>query len=582
MKTTEILAVLMLASGLIVSPTMVAGAAPMGTAFTYQGHLFDFNEPANGNYDFRFVLFGSPDKEDLLDATRINDMNVTDGLLTVELEFRDYFFDGNDLWLQISLRPGELEDPNEFNVLKPRQHITPAPYALYARSGTPGPQGAQGPKGDKGDPGPQGPSGPTGPQGAQGPAGPQGPQGPPGPSDNLGNHTATQNINLNGHYLSGDGGNEGVYVDSAGNVGIGTTSPSDKLDVNGNINVNCVYKIGGETVLSANLYLENIFLGVGAGENNTTGNGNTFLGLDAGNNNTIGNSNTFVGLYAGYSNTTGNGNTFVGKLVGQNNITGIHNTFLGYGAGNYNKTGNYNTFLGLGAGNSNTTGSGNVFIGYQAGYNETGSNKLYIANSDTTTLIYGDFSTGRVGIGTTNPSRQLEVSGVGSRILVSATAGNPELNLQGAGKTTWAIYQETGGAGDLRFYQAGDKVTIQNSTGNVGIGTSSPKGKLDVNGQIFQRGSLLHADYVFESGYELESIEEHSEFMWQHKHLKAIPKAETDENGQEVLEVGSDRKGIVEELEKAHIYIEQLHKRIMTLEERLAKLESRAGANEVQ
>ena len=44
------------------------------------------------------------------------------------------------------------------------------------------------------------------------------------------------------------------------------------------------------------------------------------------------------------------------------------------------------------AGFSNTAGSGNVFLGNEAGYKETGSNKLYIDNSDTSTpLIYGQF-----------------------------------------------------------------------------------------------------------------------------------------------------------------------------------------------
>ena len=45
----------------------------------------------------------------------------------------------------------------------------------------------------------------------------------------------TGNIALNGNYLSGDGGNEGVFVDSSGNVGIGTSNPQQALDVNGNI-----------------------------------------------------------------------------------------------------------------------------------------------------------------------------------------------------------------------------------------------------------------------------------------------------------------------------------------------------------
>ncbi|MBC7390954.1 MAG: hypothetical protein H7329_17230, partial [Opitutaceae bacterium] len=45
--------------------------------------------------------------------------------------------------------------------------------------------------------------------------------GPAGSSDNLGNHTATQNIILGSNYLSGDGGNEGIKIDALGNVGIG-------------------------------------------------------------------------------------------------------------------------------------------------------------------------------------------------------------------------------------------------------------------------------------------------------------------------------------------------------------------------
>ncbi len=98
--------------------------------------------------------------------------------------------------------------------------------------------------------------------------------------------------------------------------------------------------------------------------------------------------------------------------------------------------------------------------------------------------------------------------------------------------------------------------------GNVGTGTMSPGGRLDVNGAIYQRGSLLHADYVFEPGYELESIEEHAAYMWQNKHLKAVPRAQKDEQGQDVLEIGAHRRGIPEELEKAHVYIQQLNEEL--------------------
>lgn len=55
-------------------------------------------------------------------------------------------------------------------------------------------------------------------------------------ADNLGNHTATQNIKLGNYWLSGDGGNEGIRINTAGNVGIGTnTDFRGLLTVNGKI-----------------------------------------------------------------------------------------------------------------------------------------------------------------------------------------------------------------------------------------------------------------------------------------------------------------------------------------------------------
>ena len=52
-------------------------------------------------------------------------------------------------------------------------------------------------------------------------------------------------------------------------------------------------------------------------------------------------------------------------------------------------------------------GDDNVFLGYNAGFNETGSSKLYIANSNTTTpLIYGEFDNGVL-----NVNGELQVNG---------------------------------------------------------------------------------------------------------------------------------------------------------------------------
>ena len=69
----------------------------------------------------------------------------------------------------------------------------------------------------------------------------------------------------------------------------------------------------------------------------------------------------------------------------------------------------------------------------------------------------------------------------------------------------------------------------------------------------------------------VETIQEHTDFMWSNKHLSAIPKAKIDEYGNEIVEVGAHRKGIVEELEKAHIYISQLEERLFKLEKYINK-----------
>jgi hypothetical protein len=113
-------------------------AAPMGTAFTYQGHLYDNNEAADGLYDFQFRLY---DGNDPCDSSRIGgdvnkpDVDVIGGYFTAELDFNDpCVFNGEARWLEIGVRAGDMNDPNAYTILSPRQKITPTPYALYSRS----------------------------------------------------------------------------------------------------------------------------------------------------------------------------------------------------------------------------------------------------------------------------------------------------------------------------------------------------------------------------------------------------------------------------------------------------------------
>ena len=46
-------------------------------------------------------------------------------------------------------------------------------------------------------------------------------------------HMAERNVQLNNNYLSNDGGNEGIRIDNSGNVGIGTATPTSRLNIAG-------------------------------------------------------------------------------------------------------------------------------------------------------------------------------------------------------------------------------------------------------------------------------------------------------------------------------------------------------------
>jgi len=181
---------------------------------------------------------------------------------------------------------------------------------------------------------------------------------------------------------------------------------------------------------------------------------------------------------------------------------------------------------------------------------------------------------GRVGVGTPSAIDKFEVEG--GAFTLDGAGELIAFRMRQNDSLRWTFLSAPWvGDNDLRLRNevtGTDVIVFDRATNNVGIKTNAPMGALDVNGSIYQRGSQLHADYVFEPDYKLESIEEHAAFMWKHKHLKAIPKARTDKEGNEIVEVGSHRKGIVEELEKAHIYIEQLNSKIKTLEQKLENM----------
>lgn len=108
-----------------------AWAGPLGTGFTYQGKLTDGGNPANGVYDFQFRLGDAPVLGLLLGTVVVEDVTVADGLFTVTLDFGANVFDGDERWLDISVRPGN--SGGAYTTLTPRQLLTVAPYALQTR-----------------------------------------------------------------------------------------------------------------------------------------------------------------------------------------------------------------------------------------------------------------------------------------------------------------------------------------------------------------------------------------------------------------------------------------------------------------
>jgi hypothetical protein len=181
------------------------------------------------------------------------------------------------------------------------------------------------------------------------------------------------------------------------NLFVGVNAGNFTMGSANSLEASCNVGIGANAFRANTTGYNNVAIGYNAFQANTVGNYNTGIGTKALQANTEGFANTSIGHSSLLANTTGVWNVGVGASASENNTTGSYNTSIGTRALQANTTGNYNTSIGNSSLYNNSTGSGLVAVGYQAGYYETGSHKLYIANSNTTTpLIYGDFAAGKL------------------------------------------------------------------------------------------------------------------------------------------------------------------------------------------
>jgi hypothetical protein len=102
-------------------------ASAVTNSITYQGRLTDSTgEPLSGTWEMVFELYNVSTGGTAL-ATDRHDVNVTDGLFNTHIDFGTDYFDGRELWLGVTVKPG--------SEMTPRQEILPVPYALGLKPG---------------------------------------------------------------------------------------------------------------------------------------------------------------------------------------------------------------------------------------------------------------------------------------------------------------------------------------------------------------------------------------------------------------------------------------------------------------
>ena len=335
--------------------------------------------------------------------------------------------------------------------------------------------------------------------------------------------------------LSNDGAGNLSWNTVAGAAGAWTTTGNAGTNPATNFfgttdNESLVFKANNQLSGKIDLALNNSLFGYQAGQA-STGNNNTFIGYQSGYANTTGLSNTSVGSNAMVANLGGGNNTALGYGALKANTTGASNTALGAAAGVTNTTGADNTFIGNGA---DATGSGlsnATAIGYNAkaavsnsfilgatgatapnvgvGVNTFSANPealLVYQNSSSSVNVIG-------GKGNLNNYLQLNIQNLNSGnnassdVVATADNGSESANYVdlGINSSTYNTSALTGGANNAYLYSAANDFIIGNSTaaknlifftggtattneamritgtGSIGIGTTTPGNKLEIN-----------------------------------------------------------------------------------------------------
>jgi len=134
--------------------------------------------------------------------------------------------------------------------------------------------------------------------------------------------------------------------------------------------------------------------------------------------------------------------------------------------------------------------------------------KIWIGDGNTivSDTVYVDEPNNRVGIGTTSPSTVLQVSSSGvNGVDISQSASNASQSgrlffTTNTASEGFALFNSNGtfqvNSGGIPNNTSGtNRISIIGSSGNVGIGTTSPNEKLEVNGSVRVTGAGLDVGY---------------------------------------------------------------------------------------
>ncbi len=171
---------------------------------------------------------------------------------------------------------------------------------------------------------------------------------------------------------------------------------------------------------------------------------------------------------------------------------------------------------------------------------------------------------GRIGLGTDLPGYQVHIK---------RATGTAEVLLELENNRNPILRFNNGNINDGWQFSAGNNFLLQDVT-NLGTGaattiaTFTEAGDLTITGELTTAGTTCNGgcDLVFDAEYDLPSIEDHAEAMFELRHLPNVGPTLEGAPFNLTEKVG----GMLNELEHAHIYIATLNARLTELEAALA------------